>query len=179
MLEKRKNKKHEIEVKLQAVELYKQGLGAKRISTKLSIGKSIIERWLNQYEVKGIAGLQTRQKKRASLEIKQEVVKQVLEHGLSYDAVSLLFPVSPTSVYSWVSKVKKYGYSSLSEVTHKERPPKQMGRPKNKIPETELEKLQSEVEYLRAENAYLKKLRALVEEREARKSGKKPKPSNH
>ena len=51
MLEKRKNKKHEIEVKLQAVELYKKGLGAKRISTKLSIDKSIIERWQNQYEV--------------------------------------------------------------------------------------------------------------------------------
>jgi transposase len=47
-----------------------------------------------------------------------------------------------------------------------------MGRPKKKLPETELEKLQEELRYLRAENAYLKKLRALVQERIARESGK-------
>jgi transposase len=37
--------------------------------------------------------------------------------------------------------------------------------------------LLKELEYLRAENAFLKKLKALVEERIARESGKLPKPS--
>jgi transposase len=47
-----------------------------------------------------------------------------------------------------------------------------MDRPKKKLPETELEKLQEELRYLRAENAYLKKMRALVQERIASESGK-------
>jgi transposase len=42
---------------------------------------------------------------------------------------------------------------------------------------TQEEELQAELEYLRTENAYLKKLRALVEERITRESGKKQKPS--
>jgi transposase len=42
---------------------------------------------------------------------------------------------------------------------------------------TQEEELQAELEYLRTENAYLKKLRAFVEERIARESGKKQKPS--
>ena len=45
-----------------------------------------------------------------------------------------------------------------------------MGRPKQKTVEqmTELERLQKEVQELRTENALLKKVRALVEERNAR-----------
>jgi len=54
-----------------------------------------------------------------------------------------------------------------------------MGRPKKKQPETELEKLEAELRYLRAENAYLKKVRALVQERLLRESGKQPKPSKN
>jgi transposase len=54
-----------------------------------------------------------------------------------------------------------------------------MGRPKKKVPQTELEKLQEELRYLRAENAYLKKLGALVEERIARESGRLSKPSKN
>jgi transposase len=41
--------------------------------------------------------------------------------------------------------------------------------------EEQLRKAQEELEYLRAENAYLKKLKALVQERQARERGKKPK----
>jgi transposase len=179
MKETRKNKKHTIREKLQAVELYKQGLGAKRISSKLSICRKVIDRWLNAYKVKGLSGFNKQSNIRATAEFKQKIVKEVLENHLSYDSVSLIYPVSSTTIYSWVTKVKEHGYSSLMEVKQRGRPPKNMGRPKKKEPETETEKLQAEVEYLRAENAYLKKLRALVEERESRESVRKPKPSNH
>ena len=46
-----KNKKHTIEEKLQAVELYKQGLGADRISKRLSICESVVVRCLLIYKV--------------------------------------------------------------------------------------------------------------------------------
>jgi len=179
MKETKKNKKHNLKEKLQAVELYKQGLGAKRISSKLSICRKVIDRWLSAYKVKGLSGFDKRPKIQATAELKQKIVKEVLENHLSYDSVSLIYPVSPTTVYTWVKKVKEHGYSSLIEVKQRGKPPKNMGRLKKKEPETEAEKLQAEVEYLRAENAYLKKLRALVEERKSRESGRKPKPSNH
>jgi transposase len=179
MEESRKNRKHSLKEKLQAVELYKQGYGATIISNKLLISDSIIERWLNIYKTRGVEGFQKQSNIRATLEIKQAIVKEVLENHLSCEAVSLLYPVSQTAVYSWVQKVKRGGYSSLKEVKQRGRPPKDMGRPKKQMPETELEKLQAEIEYLKAENAYLKKLRALVDARVIRESGKKPKPSNH
>jgi hypothetical protein len=56
-----------------------------------------------------------------------------------------------------------------------------MGRPRKKKPEemTELERLRYENECLRAENALLKKVRALVEEREARLRATGQKPSKN
>ncbi len=92
--------------------------------------------------------------------------------------VALKYQVSISAVYTWTQKVKLDGYIALSSIK-KGRPSNVMGRPKKKEPETELEKLQAELRYLRAENAYLKKLRALVQERIARESGKQSKPSKH
>jgi transposase len=176
---KRKNKKYTLSDKLHVIEFYKEGYGCTTISKKLCIPEKTLMHWLNKYKHQGLLGLEKSKSIRATAEFKKRIVKEVLENLLSCETVALQNIISESAVYSWVTKVKKFGYSSLLEIKHKGRPPKQMGRPKNKAPETELEKLQAEVEYLRAENAYLKKLRALVEEREARKSGKKPKPSNH
>ena len=179
MLVKRKYKRHSLEEKLKAVELYNQGKGCTMISKELSVSESQIKRWINIYKAKGLEGFVKGANIKATFEIKQEIVRQVLENNLSYDAVSLIYPVSPTAVYVWVSKVKQRGYASLMERQQRGRPPKNMSRPKKKKPKTELEKLQAELEYLRAENAYLKKLKALVEERIARTTGKKSKPSDH
>lgn len=179
MLLKRKNKKHSLDEKLKAVELHKQGKGSTMISSEMSVSESQIRRWINIYKAKGTIGFVKRSNIQASFELKQEIVREVLENNLSYESVSLIYPVSPTTVYSWVSKVKHRGYASLMETQKRGRPPKNMSRPKKKEPETELEKLQAEVEYLRAENAYLKKLNALVEERTSRTTGTKSKPSHH
>ena len=71
-------------------------------------------------------------------------------------------------------KVRLGGYEALSSITRRGCPPKDtMARPKKKEPQTEL---QVENLRLRAENALLKKVKALVEEQEARArlNGQKP-----
>lgn len=179
MLPKPKSLKYNLEDKLQVVDLYKQGYGSPSISKKLSISETVVKRWLSIFHAHGLKGLKTKKKVIITAELRQEVVRDLLENNLSFNEASLRYFVSPQAIYSWVKKVKQSGYSSLIHINNKGRPRKNMGRPKKKLPETELEKLQEEVNYLRAENDYLKKLRALVDQRVARESEKKPKPSNH
>lgn len=179
MLEKKEKRKYGLEDKLQVVELRKQGYGYKLISSKLSIDRSLIRRWLNIYKDRGVEGFTNVTPVQVTPEKKLEIVKEVLEHQLSFNAASLLCHVRPSTVSAWVKKVKQHGYSSLAGKTQSGQAEGIMGRPKKKEPETELEKVKAELDYYKAENAYLKKLAALVEERVNRESGKKLKPSNH
>ena len=89
------------------------------------------------------------------------------------------YNVSVGQLYKWRKIVRTQGYDALSITMPRGRPPKNdMGRPRKKKPEemTELELLQLRVKELEAENALLKKVKALVEERDARlrEIGRKP-----
>jgi transposase len=176
MERKRKNRKHSIEEKKKAVDLYKKGYGSTSIGKQLKVEEGQIRRWLRSYQELGLTGLEKQSYSSLGIEIKCQVVKEVFEKCVSLETVALKYNVSASAVYSWSQKVKLHGYEALTTI-NQGRPPKDMGRPKKKVPETELEKLQEEVRYLKAENAYLKKLRALVQERIARESGKQPGPS--
>lgn len=175
---KRKNLKHSYSDKLKVIELSKQGYGHRSISKLLGVNSSVVQTWLRIYREKGVLALEKKANKTLSIKLKEEVVHDVLNNCLSYPAVSLKHGISQSAAYQWVQIVKQSGFSSLKE-TRQGRSPKHMGRPKKKQPETELEKLQEELSYLRAENAYLKKVRALVQERLLRESGKQPKPSKN
>lgn len=170
-------KKHCIEEKLRAVELYELGHGSAFIGKELCVHPRDILRWLAKHQRFGVSGLEKQPYTRAPFEFKQDVVSSVLEKSLSLDAAALEYGVSRSAVQSWVKQVRFQGYDSLQLTKPRGRPKKTMGRPKKREPQTELEKLQAENEYLRAENALLKKVRALVEERIARESGKKRTPS--
>lgn len=167
----RKNRKHSLSEKLKVVELYHSGFGSGTIGNKLGIHRSIVNNWIRIYQTNGVFALEKGKHSLLPLELKQKAVKDVLEKSLSFESVALKYHLSKSAVYSWTQQVKLHGYETLSQIKQG-RPPKDMGRPKKKLPETELEKLQEELRYLRAENAYLKKLRALVQERIARESGK-------
>jgi transposase len=179
MLLKSKNKKHSIEEKLQAVELYRQGYGCWLISKKLSIDISVVKHWLRLFKNKGLEGFVKPSKPKLTTSFRKIAVQDYLDNKLSYLQASLKYDVSMNALISWVQKAKKDGISSLADIKHSGRPSKTMGRQKKKEPETELEKLQAEVEYLRAEVAYLKKLNALVEARTAREAAIKSKSSSH
>ena len=89
--------------------------------------------------------------------------------------------MSSSLIGAWVRKVEKKGFEALI--------PKKLGRPKTgmvrtkRIPKEEYEKenerLRKENERLRLENLLLKKVRALVEEREARNRAIGRKPSKN
>ena len=82
---------------------------------------------------------------------------------------------------------QKYSFSLLLSTQFFNNPfiPKNLCRDKyvkldkSKLNEKTKEELIEELQYLQVENAYLKKLQALVQERESREKGKKPKPSKN
>ena len=95
---------------------------------------------------------------------------------------SLKYNVSVAQIYAWRKIVRTKDYKALAEIKPRGRPPKNdMGRPRKKKPEemTELELLRYENECLKAENALQKKVKALVEERDARLRGTGRKPSKN
>lgn len=175
----RKNRKHSLSEKLKVVELYQSGYGCTTIGRELRIEASLVKHWIRVYRRFGVSGLEKKPYTQLSAELKEQAVREVLEKSLSFESVALKYAVSQYAVRSWVYTVKSNGYESLGGIKKSGRPPKDMGRPKKKVPQTELEKLQEELRYLKAENAYLKKLRALVQERIARESGKQSGPSKN
>jgi transposase-like protein len=175
---KRKNLKHSYSDRIRVVELYNQGYGSTHISKSLNISETVVKTWLCVYRAKGILGFEKKPKKMLSIDLKEQVVRDVLINYLSFPTVALKYGISQSTAYQWVILVKEEVFSSL-KVTRQGRSPKDMGRPKKKQPETELEKLEEELRYLRAENVYLKKVRALVQERLLRESGKQPGPSKN
>ncbi len=163
----RKTLKHSYSEKMTVVELYNQGYyGSTRISKVFNISVTVVKTWLCSYRSRGIFGFEKPPKQILRIDLKEQVVQDVLENSLSFGSVALKYGVNQSAAYQWVKLVKEEGFSSL-KVTRQ-------GRPKKKQPETELEKLEEELRYLRAENAYLKKVRDLVQERLLRESGKQP-----
>ena len=109
---------------------------------------------------------------------KCKIVCEFAEKGVPLHRICAENHVSRSAVESWTRIYKKGGYEALRDIKPQGRP-KNMGRPKKKEPQTELERLRYENEYLRAEVALLKKVKALVEEREKRLHEIGRKPSKH
>lgn len=162
------NKHHDEKVKRRAIELYSEGKSGMAIARELSVAECVIHRWVRAYREHGEQSFVKQCYSQASYEIKAEVVRMVLEKGLSCEQGSLNYGISESAIYSWVCKVRGEGYQSLAQTKPRGRPPKHMGRPSKKEPQTELEKFEQENARLKAENALLKKVKALVEERVAR-----------
>ena len=175
---KRKNQRYSYADKLQVIELYEKGYGSTKISRELQICITVVKIWIRMYQHYGISVFTKQPNKKLSVELKKQIVQDVLNKLLSYQTVALKYHIGQSTAYNLVQLVKKEGFSALKG-KKRGRPKTVMGRPKKKQPETELEKLEEELRYLRAENAYLKKVKTLVQERLLRESGKQSKPSKN
>jgi len=121
-----------------------------------------------KYLRNGVAGLKKHVKIKIDFELKRKIVLDIEENHLTLHAASLKYGASPQMISVWLRMYREQGWTALEHIKKRSRPPG-MGRPKkNSKPLTELERLQKENQELKTEIALLKKVRALVEERNAR-----------
>ena len=161
-----------IEEKLSAIGLVFQGESARSVSRKLHLGHHILYEWIESYKLRGIEGLKPKwkEKKRLSYEEKCKIVCEYQESELTLCQLSAKYNISNSVISTWVKLAERDGFEALE--SHKSRHSKIGGHMVKRLSKDEFEKenerLRKENERLRLENLLLKKVRALVEEREAR-----------
>ena len=175
----KKYKKHGYAERLKYMHMLENGFSQTYIETHFGIGKRLLGYLWARYCSEGPSGLLKKQNVKADYTFKVQVLRDIEKNHLTLVEASLKYNVSDSQIIVWKRIAKTHGYESLAITRPRGRPPKNdMGRPRKKKPEemTELELLQLRVKELEAENALLKKVKALVEEREARlrEIGRKP-----
>ena len=173
------NKDFSLEEKLAVIRLVDQGQTARSVSRKLHMNRNKLYEWLAAYKEHGIQGLITKEKI-FSYEEKCKIIREYQESELTLYQLSGKYGVASTVLSYWARLVKNGGFEAL---TPKKREVKTgMARVK-RLPKEECEKenerLRKENERLRLEILLLKKVRALVEEREARNRAIGRKPSKN
>ena len=166
-------RKCSIEEKLEAIALVEQGETARSVSDRLHLGHHVLYEWLEAYRREGISGLKEKKsgpKKHLSFEEKCRIVREHQESELTLYQISVLHGVSSPTLSRWLADVDRGGLEALKR---KKSESVRTGMARRKrLPKEECEKenerLRKENERLRAENLLLKKVKALVEEREAR-----------
>ena len=171
-----------LEEKLAILKLVEQGQSVRSVSDKLNLNRNNVYEWVAAYKEHGIQGLITleKRKKRLSYEEKCKFIREYQESELTLYQLSGKYGVSSTALSDWAQLVEKGGFEALAP---KKREPKtgmvRMKRLPKEECEKENERLRKENERLRLENLLLKKVKALVEEREARNKAIGRKPSKN
>ena len=121
------------------------------------------------YQLHGKAGLLKKKKNiKADYALKKKIVLDIEENHVTLYAASLKYGASSQRISVWLRQYRTGGLAALNSTKRQGRPPGMGKQKKNSKPLTELERLRKEVQELKTENALLKKVRALVEERNAR-----------
>ena len=165
-------KEFSVEEKLEAISYVFQGESARSVSDRLHLGHHLLYEWLDTYRSKGIPGLKPKKKGRSKLPYEErcKIVREYHEKELTLHQLSVKYNISESAICTWAKLVERNGFEALA--SHKSRPSKTYERMVKRLPKEEYEKenerLRKENERLRLENLLLKKVKALVEEREAR-----------
>ena len=175
----KKNKRHGYAERLKYMHMLEDGYSIKYIHRIFGISHDLLGQLWERYQAEGPSGLLKKQAVRADYDFKLKVVRDIEENHLTLVEASLKYDVCSSRISAWKRIARVHGNNALAIIRPRGRPPKNdMGRPRKKKPEemTDLELLQLRVKELEAENALLKKVKALVEEREARlrEIGRKP-----
>ena len=161
-------KKHDYSALLKYMHMLTEGYSINYIHRKYGIARSQLEKLWLLYQKEGPKVLHRQENTRSNATFRLKVVLDIENNGLSLVQASIKYGVSASRLSVWLKTFREGGIEALS-ITKKRGRPSVMGRPKKvQQPETELERLRREVQELKTENALLKKVKALVEEREAR-----------
>ena len=159
--------------KVAAVKMLTGGRSANSICKELHVSSQSLHLWYSLYQSGGeLALLKSVQESQRTSEEKLLILQEIEKNKLSLRAASVKYGIAHSTLYDWQKSYRMNGASGL------ERKNKSMAKKKAYTQEQldELEILRRRNEYLEAENALLKKVKALVEEREARlrATGRKP-----
>ena len=158
--------------KVQAVKLLESGRSMNSICKDLHISPHSLALWHEIYRSGGELALMFKvHESHRSPEEKQAIVMDITNNKLTLSAASAKYLIPMHTIDCWLKAYYTKGLKGLER--------KQMAKKKKVYTEAELDELEMlrrRNEYLEAENALLKKVKALVEEREARlrATGRKP-----
>ena len=163
-----RRKKHEYSDLLKYMGLLQGGSSLSSIHQEYGINKEQLHVLWKKYERFGSKGLHKKNNIKADFALKKRIMLDIEENHITLHAAALKYGASYTSIYVWHQQYRKGGLAALKSTKRRGRPPIMGRSKKDKKPLTELELLRKEVQELKTENALLKKVRALVEERNAR-----------
>ena len=165
---KKKQKKHSLSDYLRYMHMIEDGYSFRYIYDHYGSDSNLLKVLWHRYQEFGVEGLKKRHYFKSTFELKKKIVLDIEKNHLTLHAASIKYGPNPDTIKVWLRIYRAEGLSGLERIKKRGRPPG-MGRPKkNSKPLTELERLRKEVQELKTENALLKKVRALVEERNAR-----------
>ena len=172
-------KKHGYADRIKYMRLLEGGRSFESIHNEYGINKEQLKVLWKRYEMFGVKGLRKKEKIIIDFALRKRIVLDIEENHLTLHAASLKYGASPQRISVWLKLYRENGWAALESIKRRGGQPG-MGRPrKDSKPLTELERLRKENQELRTENALLKKVRALVEERNARLRAIGQKPSKN
>ena len=163
-----KRKEHGYAECLKYMHMIEEGISIHSIHVKYGINNDRLQVLWDRYQLQGRSGLLKKKNIKPDYALKREIVLDIEENHLTLHAASLKYGACSQRISVWLRQYRMEGLAALNSMKRRGRPPGMGKLRKNSKPLTELERLRKEVQELKTENALLKKVRALVEERNAR-----------
>ena len=164
----KKRKQKSLAELISYMHMLENGMSYSFIHRKYGINEDRIKVLWSKYKQKGVDGLKKSHNIKADFALKKQIVLDIEENHITLHAASLKYGACPQRIGVWLKIARTEGINALGKSKKRGRPIG-MGRPKkDSKPLTEMERLRKENQELKTEIALLKKVRALVEERNAR-----------
>ena len=162
-------------IKVAAVHLLEEGRSASSICKELNVSLNSLRVWHQLYKQGGEHSLLA--VRRRTFDEKCVIVEDIVENKLPLMSASAKYGLRADTLKSWVDAYNLHGSKGLQRKNSHSMSKKRYKYTTDEL--DELEQLRRRNEWLEAENALLKKVRALVEEKEARLRATGQKPSKN